>query len=116
MAKVQPAAGLQGKVLAAEAVSVVSVRLLSHAAKAKRRLPLKEEATSTMMKAASRTLIAKMQTAKLLRPDRGRSVQEATVLMVAAEIVGAVVAGIAEVVAVVLEVAAIVVLVVAAEI
>jgi hypothetical protein len=43
----------------------VCVRLLSHAAKAKRQLPSKGAATSTMMKAANRILIVKTQTVKL---------------------------------------------------
>ena len=49
---------------AAKAVSVASVLLLSHAAKAKKPLPLKAAATSTTMKAANRISIAKMQTVK----------------------------------------------------
>ena len=97
-AKVTLAAGLQGKVLAAaKAASVVSVHLLSRAEKAKKLLPLKVAATSTMMKVANRILIAKMQTGRLL-PREGRNVQEAIVRMaVEAEIVEVVAAGIAEV-------------------
>jgi hypothetical protein len=64
-AKVQWAAGLQGQVLAEKVANVVCVRLLSHAPKAKRLLPSKAAATSTMMKAANRILIAKMQTVRL---------------------------------------------------
>ena len=62
----------QARVRAAKAVRVravkaggaASVRLLSPAAKAKRLLPSKAAVTSTMMKAANRILIAKMQTVK----------------------------------------------------
>jgi hypothetical protein len=50
---------------AAKAANAVCVRLLSHAAKAKRQLPSKGAATSTMMKAANRILIVKTQTVKL---------------------------------------------------
>jgi hypothetical protein len=88
-------AGLQVRVrAAAKAVNVVRVRLLSHAEKAKRQLPSKAAATSTMMKAVSRTSIVKRQTVKPLLPV-GRIVQEETVHMAEAEIAGAVaVAGI----------------------
>jgi hypothetical protein len=55
----------QVKAQAARAVNVVSGHQFSRAAKAKKLSPLKAAATSTMMKAASRTLIAKMQTVKL---------------------------------------------------
>jgi hypothetical protein len=88
----------QVRVLAEKAVNVVRVRLLSLAAKAKRPLPSKAAVTSTMMKAANRILIAKMQTVKLLQRE-DRIVQEAIGLMaeiaegvVAAGIVGEVLA------------------------
>ena len=50
---------------AGNAANAANVLLLSRAAKAKRLSPLKAAATSTMMKAANRILIAKMQTARL---------------------------------------------------
>jgi hypothetical protein len=56
-------AGRQAR--AAKVGDAANVRLLSHAAKAKRPLPLKAVATSTMMKVANRILIAKMQIVKL---------------------------------------------------
>jgi hypothetical protein len=56
-------AGRQVRVRAAKVGGAVSVRLLSHAAK--RQLPSKAAVTSTMMKAASRILIAKTQTVRL---------------------------------------------------
>ena len=52
------------RVRVAKAGGAASVRLLSHAAKAKKLSPLKVAATSTMMKVANRILIAKMQTVK----------------------------------------------------
>ena len=57
------AAGL--RVRAEKAVSVVSVRRLSHAAKAKRPLPLKAAVISPKKKAASLTSIAKMLIGRL---------------------------------------------------
>jgi hypothetical protein len=116
-AKVQPAAGLQGKVRAEKAGNAANVLLLSRAAKAKRLSPLKAVATLAMMKAASRTSIAKMQIVKLLL-QAGRSVLVATVHMAEAEIAEAVLAaGTAEVAAAAAHVAeAIVVLVAAVEI
>ena len=114
-AKVQPAAGIQVKVQAAKAASVVRVHQLSRAEKVKKQLPSKAAATSTMMKAANRILIAKMQIGKLLQRE-GRIVQEVIVLQ--AEIAVAVAAAgiVVEVLAVagVREAAAIAVLVVAA--
>jgi len=98
------------------AVNVVSVRLFSREAKAKRLSPLKAAATSTMMKAANRILIAKMQTVKLLQRE-GRNVQEAIVRMAEiAEVVAAAAEGIvveAQAVAAVRVAGAIAVLVVA---
>jgi hypothetical protein len=115
-AKVQPAAGIQVRVRAEMAVNVVSVRLFSREAKAKRLSPLKAAATSTMMKAANRILIAKMQTVRLL-PPVGRNVQEAIVRMAEiAEVVAAAAEGIvveAQAVAAVRVAGAIAVLVVA---
>jgi hypothetical protein len=76
------------------AVNVVRVRLFSREAKAKRLSPLKAATTSTMMKAANRILIAKMQTVKLLQRE-GRNVQEAIVRMAEiAEVVAAAAEGI----------------------
>jgi hypothetical protein len=115
-AKVQLAAGIQVRVRAEMAVNVVSVRLFSREAKAKRLSPLKAAATSTMMKAANRILIAKMQTVKLLQRE-GRNVQEAIVRMAEiAEVVAAAAEGIvveAQAVAAVRVAGAIAVLVVA---
>jgi hypothetical protein len=93
---VTPAAGLQGKVLAA--AKAVSVRLLSHAVKAKKPSPLKVVVTSTM-KVASPTSIAKMQTVKPW-PQADRIVQEAIGHTAEAEIAEAVAAGPVGVVAV----------------
>lgn len=90
---VTPAAGLQGKVLAAKAVSV---RLHSHAAKAKKPSPLKVAATLPMTK-ANPTSIAKTQTVKRW-PQADRIVQEAIVRTAVVEIAEAVAAGIAGVV------------------
>jgi hypothetical protein len=101
-------AGLQVRDREAEAASV---RLLSHAAKAKRLSRLKAAVILPTTK-ASPTSIAKMQTVKL-SPQADRIVQEATVRTAVVEIAGVGAAGIAEVGAVVLEVAAIVVLVAA---
>jgi hypothetical protein len=115
-AKVQPAAGIQVRVRVEMAVNVVRVRLFSREAKAKRLSPLKAAATSTMMKAANRILIAKMQTVKLLQRE-GRNVQEAIVRMAEiAEVVAAAAEGIvveAQAVAAVRVAGAIAVLVVA---
>jgi hypothetical protein len=106
-------AGLQVRDRAAEAASV---RLLSHAAKAKKPSPSRAAVTSLTTR-ANPISIAKMQTVKQLRLDnRGLIVLAAIVRMVEEGIVGAVAAGIAEAVAVALEAAAIVVLVVAAAI
>jgi hypothetical protein len=62
--KAREAAVKAVRVRVAKARGAASVRLLSHAAKAKKLLPSKAAATSTMMKAANRTSIAKMQTVK----------------------------------------------------
>jgi len=105
-------AGRQAKRAEEKAASVL---LPSRAAKVKKP-SLSKAAVTSMMKAASRTSIGKMQTARLL-PQEGRSVQEAIGRMAEAEIAeGVAAAGIAEAAVVALGVAAIAVLVVAVEI
>jgi hypothetical protein len=106
-------AGLQARDRAAEAASV---RLLSHAAKARKPSPSRAAAILLTTK-VNPTSIAKTQTVRQLRLDnRGLIVLAAIVRTVVVEIAGVGAAGIAEVGAVVLEVAAIVVLVVVAAI
>lgn len=89
-------AGRQVKVRAA--VKAASVRSLSHAAKAKKRLPLKAEAILPTMKAANPTLTAKMQTVRQSRPDKGLIVPAAIVRTAVAGIGAVEEEGIAEVV------------------
>jgi hypothetical protein len=102
-------AGSQARDRAGEAASV---RLLSHAAKAKKPSPSRAAAILLTTK-ANPISIAKTQTEKPWRPDKGLIVPVAIVRTAVVEIAGVGAVGIAEVGAVVLEVAAIVVLVAA---